>query len=421
MADDPPISIPVTETVTVDTGADKETIQTLNAAFDDFWKEQDKKEEEPKQPEVPSAPGPSQETKEEKPVKPEPPADDSDIDKIEFAKGAEGPGETQENFKQIKQLWKDDRAKLKAEAERAKALEAQLEEAKKNAWTPETKADYEHAAGIRRKYDFVSDPDFIQKHHAPIRQQYESVLDEAVAALPDRQAAEAWAKHIKENFQPDQLNRNWWLNSVVAKVPDELNRAALLASVTSLLKMQKDRDSEIIRRTNDKSAFENWIKEKTETTAARVQEEIMAEIGVQEQRIKEVLPRDIESAKTKEERAAIEAHNERFTKLNDFFKKTVHDLSANGPRAWVRASVEATRALILEEQYKAIEKELKSVRAERDQFKQDLDKIVGARRKVSHTTGTPPASSSTSKGGLSIKNLDIRDAFKNYDWDKPNQ
>ena len=39
MADDEPLSSTVTETVTTDTGADKETAATLNANFEDFWRE----------------------------------------------------------------------------------------------------------------------------------------------------------------------------------------------------------------------------------------------------------------------------------------------------------------------------------------------------------------------------------------------
>jgi hypothetical protein len=184
------------------------------------------------------------------------------------------------------------------------------------------------------------------------------------------------------------------------------------------LKMQKERDSEINRRTNDKSAFDNWIKEKTEHTAQRVREEIMTEIGIQEKRIQEVLPRDAEKAKTKEEREAIEKHNERFTKLNGFFQETMKDLSTNGPKAWVRASVEATRAQLLEGEYKAMEKELKTAKAERDQLKTELDKISGARRRISHTTGTPPAASGKDKpnGGLSLKDLDVRKSFDKFDW-----
>jgi hypothetical protein len=409
---DEPISTTVPETVTVDTGADPESIGKLEDSFKDFWKEADAAEPSS----APDAPGPGQETKEpRKPVKviepelkvDEPPATkaveppEDDIDKLELSNPNAKP-EVQQDFKHIKDMWKNDRARYKAEQERAKALALELEETKKNAWTPETKADYEHAASIRRKFDFVSDPDFIEKFHKPLRNHYENILDEAVAALPDKNAATQWAQFIKTNYTPDQLNREWWLNSVIAKIPNEMDRASVLQ-----------------RRTNDKSSFDNWINEKTETTAKRVQEEIMAEIGIQEKRIQEVLPRDVESAKTAAERKAIEEHNARFQKLNKFFVDTMQDLSKHGPKAWVRASVEATRAQLLDGAYKEVESELKSVKAERDQLQQELDKISGARRRISHTSGTPPASSNNGKktsDGLSIKNLDIRESFKNFDW-----
>lgn len=428
MAENTPISTSVPETVTTDTGADPESIASLNDSFKDFWQEEDAKTDG-----APAAPGAAQETKEPPPEKPEkaetrveviPPepkeVPDEDIDKLELSDPNARP-DVQQSWKNMKELWKSDRAKLKAETERLKALETQLNEARQNAWTPETRADYEHAASIRRKFDFVSDPEFIQRFHQPVRNQYESILDEAMEALPDKEAARQWAAYIKANYKPDDLSRDWWMHSVIAKIPNPMDQSSVMNSVTMLQRMMKERDTEIARRTSDKSSFDQWINEKVQNTETRVKEEIMTEIGIQEKRIQEVLPRDINQAKTKEEREAIAAHNERFEKLNGFFKDTMQDLSKNGPRAWVRASVEATRATLLEMEYKQIADELKSVKAERDQYKTELDKITGARRKISHTTGTPPASSNGKKqtgDGLSIKNLDVRESFKNFNWDE---
>jgi hypothetical protein len=424
MADDPPISTTVPETTTIDTGADKESLGNLNEQFADFWKSEDEKVEvAPAAPEAPGE-GAGQETAkapaETKAAVPEtkPPSKeitDEEIDNMETP--PHWRPEVIERVKNLKELWKADRARARAEAERASKLETDLEEARKNSWTPEAKADYEHAASIRRKYDFVSDPEFIQKFQAPIVNQYKNVLEEAIGVLPDRAAAQAWAEHIFQNYKPDQLDRNWWLNSVIAKVPNELDRASLLQNVTELLKSQRDRDAEITRRTNDKSSFDNYVAEKIQNTSARVQEEIMAEIGVQEKRIQEVLPRDINQAKTTEERRAIEEHNERFTRLNTFFQDSMKDLSLHGPRAWVRISVEATRAKLLDEELKAATEEAKSLRAERDQYKAELDKITGVRRRIAATAGTPPSSGKDKpNGGLSIKDLDVRRAFENYQW-----
>lgn len=420
--DDQPLSSTVTETVTTDTGADKETAESLNASFQDFWKDEDAKSDG-----APEAPGDgaAQETKEEKAPRRErepkteptlkPELSDEDIDKWgDLEEDPKNP-QIKKQFSDIKALWHADRAKAKAEAERAARLEKELEETRKNAWTPEQKADYEHAASVRRKFDFASDPDFQAKFHVPIQNTYHNLLNEAVEALPDRTAAQAWAKYIAENYTPDQLDKNWWNHSVIDKIPDETDQATVRQSVANLLRMQRERDQEINRRSSDKSAFDSWIQEKTETTAKRVHEEVMQEIGIQEKRIAEVLPRDAAQAKTKEEREAIEKHNERFTKLNGFFQETMRDLSANGPRAWVRASVEATRAQLLEGEYQEMEKELKSAKAERDQLKAELDKIQGARRKISHTTGTPPATSGKDKNGqglsLSKDGLDVRKSF----------
>jgi hypothetical protein len=320
-----------------------------------------------------------------------------------------------QQFSQIKEALTAERARRKLEAERTKTVEAQLNEARQNAWTPEQKADYEHAAQVRRRFDFVSDPEFLQRFHAPVQQGFESVLEEAVEALPDKAAARQWADYIKQNYRPDQLDKDWWLNSVAAKVPNELERTQLLNSITQLRHMQRERDNEISRRTNDKSSFDNWINEKAQFTHQRVQEEIMSEIGTQEQRLAEIMPRDIASAKTNEERQAIEAHNDRFNRLNQKFQGFMKDISANGPRGWVRASVEATRALLLDEEYKSLASELKSVKAERDQLKKEIDKITGARRKLANTTGTPTPSANKN-GNLSVKNLDVRQAFEKFDW-----
>ena len=425
---DPLPSSTVTETVTTDTGADKETAATLNAQFEDFWEEEDKKTDG-----APEAPGAAQETK-DKPearsrteTKPEPktPASepkeytDDEIDKITTPNEFNENPESQKQFKDIKALWHQDRAKAQALRQEVDKLSAELMETKKNAWTPEAKADYEHAASVRRKFDFASDPEFQAKFHQPITNTFHSVLNEAVEALPDRAAAQAWARYIAENYAPDALDKGWWNHSVIDKIPDETDQAAVRQGVANLLRMQKERDTEINRRTTDKSAYDNWIKERDESRAQYTQKEVMAEIGIQEQKIKEILKKDPSEAKTPAEREAIEKHNERFEKLNGHFQETMKDLSFNGPRAMVRAAVQATKAEYMEGEYKKVEEELKATKKERDQLRAELDKISGARKRISHTTGTPPAPSGKEKNGnngLSIKNLDVRQAFDNYQW-----
>ena len=225
MPDNPPISTEAPETVTVDTGADPQTIQSLNSSFEDFWAETDSKADMETEP--PDAPeGAAQETKETKPEpkpKPEkvelrekelPPQthdtkelSDEEIEKWEL------PGNAREDhvshFRKMREAWRADRTKMRAEIDRATKLENELTEARRNAFTPEVKADYEHAASIRRRVDFVSDPDFIQRYEAPIYNQCHNLLEQAVAALPDRDAARAWAEDIKAKYKPEHLTRDW--------------------------------------------------------------------------------------------------------------------------------------------------------------------------------------------------------------------
>jgi predicted nucleic acid-binding Zn-ribbon protein len=462
MSEETPISHDITDPVTIDTGADQQQVGDINKSFQDFWASEDNKTgasaAPPTEP-APAAPGDSaaagagQETKTAKTIAPsEPPAEpvkekkgvapvqkpppeakvpveqpqqpsaakgersftDDEIDRL--ALPSHSRPELIDDFKKVKQWWKADRARMKEIEQRLESAQGELSTAKANAWTPEQRADYEHAAEVRRRFDFVSDPEFVERYHAPIRNRFEAILEEAVPVLADPVAAREWANFIKANYQPDQLSRQWWLRDVIEKVPNDLDRQSLLASVTELLRMQKERDTEISRRTGDKSAFDNWINEKAQTTAQRVHQEVMAEIGEQERRIQEVLPKDVEAAKTNEERAAIEAHNERFKNLNQHFVKTMQDLSKNGPRAWVRASVEATRALMLDQEYGKLQEELKTIRAERDQYKTELDKIHSARRKLSQS-GTAASTPAKANQGLSVKDLDIRKAFDTYDWE----
>lgn len=435
MADDPPLSTTVTETVTTDLGVDPASKATLDKAFGDFWSEQDKGSDGAAAPEAPAAP--SEPTKEAAPAtktepppaetppptaETPPPAEPVDIDKLELKSDQYTPRpEHEAQFKRVKELWKADQRRAEEASKRAQTLENELAEARKSAWTPETRADYEHAAEIRRRFDFMSDPEFQQKFHAPVRSQFEKILDEAVQVLPDRQAAANWAQHIKQNYGPDAVNREWWLNSVVAKVPNELDRTTLLNSVSKLLDLQRDRDGEITRRTNDKSSFDNWIQEKANMTQTRVQSELMDEIGKQEVKIKEVLPVDVAQAKTTEERVAMEAHNERFKTLNNQFVSHLQDISKNGPRAWVRVAVEATRSMIMNEQIVNLEKDLKDTKAERDRYKAELERITGARRKLAQTTGIQPSAATDAKKngqGLSLKSLsDPRKAMEDY-WNE---
>lgn len=428
MADNPPITTSVPEIVTTDTGADPETVGTLTESFADFWKEEDAKTEGAPPP-APEAEGAAQETKKEARVEklPEPKAEprreptkppaptivdsDDDIDKLEMVNNADP--KLVEHFGRIKDLWKQDRAKARAMREEVEQLNTALSEARNNAWTPEAKADYEHAAAIRRRFDFASDPEFQARFHQPIFDRYQEVLNEIGGALPvSREEAQGWVQQM-QNWNPDGLDKNYWLNKVLNRIQDPIEYQNCLSRVTELMRMQRERDAELNRRTGDRSAFDRWIQEKTQTTAQRVQEEIMNEIGTQEQRIAPYLPRNIDEAKTKEEREAISVHNERFEKLNGVFKEYMHDLSKNGPRAWVRASVEATRAQIVADEYKQLESELKSAKQERDKYKAELDKIHGARRKLATTPAAPAAP--RKDGETSIKDLgNVRKAFDSY-------
>jgi hypothetical protein len=430
--DTTPITTTVPETVSVDTGADKESIASITDSFSDFWKEEDAKEGAPeeKPSDAPAAPGEgaAQETKVETPLDktaPEPrrepkPAElsDEEIDRMQLPLNPRP--EHIADFSKMREQVKLARSQLKAEAAEKARIEQELAQARQNAWTPEQKADYEHAAQVRRRFDTASDPEFLQRYHAPVQQRFEEVLEEAVEALPDKQAARQWADYIKANYRPDQLDKRWWYDKVADQIPDEKDKTALVNSITQLRNLQRERDTELSRRSGDQSSLENWIKEKNQFTAQRVQQEIMSEIGIQEQRLAEIMPRDVTSAKTAEERQSIEAHNDRFNRLNEKFQGFVKDISANGPRGWVRASVEATRALLLDEEYKNLASELKSVKTERDQLKKELDKITGVRRKLSQTAGTPPASASKKDGGLSIRDLDVRKAFDKFSWDDNN-
>jgi hypothetical protein len=425
-SDDSPLSSTVTETVTttVDTGADKETIESVNSAFDDFWKDEDSKTEAP-----PAAPGDDEarETKESKPEPtildsaPEKPKEYSDEEIDHFALTKSDRPEAIANFRQLKEGWKAERARAKAESERANKLEQELAEARKNSWTPETKADYEHAVSVRRKFDFASDPEFQARFQIPLTQNFHALLNEVVDALPvSREEAQDWAQKIISRYSLDspELDKTWWNHSVLDKIPDETERASVRQGLANLLRMQKERDLEISRRSNDQSAYDNWIKERDLLKSQREQREVMEEIGVQEQKLKEVFKKDPAQAKTKEEREAIEVHNERYERLNGHFQETMQDLMANGAKAKVRAAVDATRALYMEGEYRKLEQDYKATKAERDQLRAELDKITGARRKISHTTGTPPTTSGKDKNGqgLTLKGLDVRDAFKNFDW-----
>jgi hypothetical protein len=431
------------ETVTVDTGADPESIRRLNDSFADFWKETDDKDKEaaPPAPE----PAPAKETAKalEKPVgievqldskpevetspaktAPEPSKEipEADIEKMELPSDA--THESRQHFKRIKELWISDKKRLAEEQHRAKELEIQLSQARENLLTPELKADYEHAVQIRRKFDVSSDPEFVNRYDRPIEKQFHAILEEAVQALPDRQEAIKWAEDIKNRYGPDKpaherLTRDWWLNSVVNRVSNDLERDSLLSSVKDLLRLQRDRGQELARLSENQEAYHNFKQENDKQAQIQLEGQIKAEIAAQEARIKEVLPVDVSQAKTTEERKAMEEHNQRFKDINERFMSSMTDLTRNGPRAWVRASIELTRTHMMEEKISSLQKDLNDTRSERDQLKKDLEKISSARRKISNTYGTHSSADTKKNGqGMSIKELsDPRKSMAAY-WEE---
>jgi hypothetical protein len=423
MADEEPISTTVTENTSIDTRADEPTLGDLNKEFEDFWSEQDSS--------APAAPGDGGAAQETKPEKKEP-ADagstteeapkekeltDEDIDKMGIRPEANPNREQIEDFNKIRRVLKEQRERYQEARAKAAQLEQELNNARQNAWTPEARADYEHAASLRRRFDYASTPEFVEKYQTPIQDKYRVALQRAVSALPDPESAEAWGKHMFERWTPDQLTEDYWEEKVLNQIPEGVKKQKLLAAIGELQELQEARNRDVLKNTETQESFNKWNQERNQTISNRVQEEIMAEIRDREKLIGDYLPRDEESAKTNEERTAIREHNERFNQLNEFFKSQLQDISANGPRGWVRVSIEATRAKILNEEMTQLQKEYKDACSERDKYKAELDKIHGVRRKISNTTGTPPASSQKKDNGLSLKDLgDVRKAFDKFDW-----
>jgi hypothetical protein len=419
MPDNPPISTTVPETVSVDLGVNKEQLGSLDSDFKDFWDEQDSKSDlikEPKKEEPP--PAPAQETTksivEDRPAK-EPP--EIDIEKLELEPGEFKPSQEHvAQFKKIKDFWIADKKRAEELRKEVDKLSAELTDAKNNAWTPETKADYEHASQIRRQFDYITDPEFQKKYQEPVRNQFDKILNQAIDFLADRNAAIRWVNEdIKaKNYGPDSLNRDWWFNSVVAHVPNPENRRTLGNSVDKLLDLQKERDAEIYRNTNDKSSYDNFISQRDALTNERTQQEIMAEIEVQKPRFADFLPVDVSKSKTSDERAAMEAHNERFNKLNSAFMDQIKDLAQNGPRAWVRAAATKSQTMIMNDQIINLEKEVKELKSERDKYKTELEKITGARRRLAQSSGSQP-SAEVKKNGQALSLKDLADPRKSME------
>jgi hypothetical protein len=420
MAEETVLSTTVPETTTIDTGADKETIGNLNEAFSDFWDEQDKGGEAPAAPGEKEKPEPK-ETKPEPKLEPAEPDEvspdpeekakelsDEDIDKMEV--GDDRRNDSVANFKQIKELLKAERARVKAAESKRAEVERELAEAKQNSLTAEQKADYENASALRRRFDIGNDPQFVSKYQTPIQQKYHAILSETIDALPDRDKAAGWAQFMAENYSPDQLTKQWWQEKVLAMIPDDMDRESVRSSITEMIRLQKDRDGELSKYSDSQESYKQWNAEKDQTNS----KEIFSEIARQEQRIKDYLPRKEDDAKTKEERQAIIEHNERFNVLNEHFKGLLQD-AGSGPRGWVRTAIEATRAHIMDEEMKTLKADYKTACSERDKYKSELDRITGARRKLSHTTGTPPVNGQK-KEGLTTKDLDVRKAFRDFDW-----
>jgi dynactin complex subunit len=110
----------------------------------------------------------------------------------------------------------------------------------------------------------------------------------------------------------------------------------------------------------------------------------------------------------------MEAHNERFNKLNSAFMDQIKDLAQNGPRAWVRAAATKSQTMIMNDQIINLEKEVKELKSERDKYKTELEKITGARRRLAQSSGSQP-SAEVKKNGQALSLKDLADPRKSME------
>jgi hypothetical protein len=369
------------------------------------------KKPEPQSPELPGAkesaappkeePPPAKETEPSPELKPEPkappaeptthPDDESDDELDQIRLHQDSRPETMAAFRRVRGMLKTEKKAAKELRERVEAQEKELlthRGAVRPVSDPTVQKELDDLRSFHSKHQVFDDSGYQVQYEQPVHTLFDDIIKDVKGLAGDPAAAAEWEKEIR-GAGPDRLDRAYWNEGVISQCQDPLHRERLIRKIGSLLEAQEKRNEFRSQMEAEPNAYNKFRQQQ----AADYWQNFSVEAEDEAKKLIPTMgdwaaPKDLAMAKTAQERAAFEAHNNVYKEYETVFQRAITDAATQGPRGMTRVAVQAVMAERYRRDLEAANTKMTKLQAELKAAQDELNKISSARSRVNNSTGS---------------------------------
>jgi hypothetical protein len=337
------------------------------------------------------------------------PDDEADPEVDRFKLHPSSSPETLATFREL-------RGALKTQRKEALALRERIQKQETGARPvsdPEVQKEIEELRTFRQRHQIFDDTTYQTRYENPVHEKFAEIINDIKAISNDPNAAQEWENQMR-SVGPDRVGKAYWNEGVISQIADPLDRDRLVRKVSTLMELQEKRNQFRQQVAEQPDAYQKFQHQQAADYWQNFGNEAQDEMSKVTPTLGEwAAPKDLKTAKNATEKAAFEAHNATYAQYEELFKKYIEDAATQGPRGMARVSAMAVQGEKRRRDLEAANKKIAKLQAERDKAQEELNKIAGARSRVSQpsTAGSngQPAPPQKRKAGQSVD-----DAFKNF-------
>jgi|SRR5215469_241062 len=369
---------------------------------------------EPKEPAEPppAAPKLSPETPPAEPLAHPDDEPDEELDQIRI--GADARPETIEVVRTLRGMVKTDKKQIKELQRRLETQDGELSTLRTSVRPvadPTVQAELTELRTFKQQHQIFDDTGYHAEFEQPVRQIFDEIIKDVVNLSVDKDQAAEWEKQMR-SAGPDRLDRTYWNEGVINQCGDPLHRERLIRKVLSLMDAQEKRNEfrtkvaaqpDGYQQYRDQQAKNYWGQFTTEATDEAIK--LAPTLG------EWASPKDVTLAKSATERAAFEAHNKEYKEWEDLFQKVLTEVATQGPRGMTRVALSAVAGERFRRERDAANAKITKLQAELKTAQDELNKIAGARSRVSTVSSGTSTRTETPRTKLGQS---VADAFKEH-------
>jgi hypothetical protein len=342
---------------------------------------------------------------EEEPEKEE--EDDPEVDAV-IAKPNAHPN-VKEGIQRLKTIARARRSEIKSLTSKAQQLSAELDALKKTGLSPETQKELDRLRATSQRFDLLNDPQFKTKYEDPVEAAGDRVLKFCVDLSEGNAEIKRWAEETKK-FGFKNLSSDYWDKEIIPKIASITNQQRVAQLAADLHAKIDDRNRMVTEFTATPDKIQEYRNQQALEYYTNYQQEAQDECNKLVSQIGDWAQlKDVNKAKTDEERALYDEHNHRVENYKTLFEKTMGDVMHGGARKQVRIVAQAVFGIERDREFKELKADYEALEAEHDALRNQYNRVSRSRSVPGRTGGSVDVKPAT---GLSTK--DARTALKEY-------